>query len=163
MEPLNIPRHGVSACTICGTQKKEHDIWFLITENEWQDRLDIWKWNPQTTVQQRVHALCSPWHVRELVVHWMTTGCLDYPFADLAGGSERKLKLGRAAGNCRPRCSGHVAEIAVDRDGLARVLKDNPLLLNTILGELVTTLEMELPRNEEAEFEDEASLAVPFM
>lgn len=162
MEPVKIPRPNASTCTICGAEKKQSETWFLVTENEWQDRLNVWKWNPQMTVQQRVHALCSPWHVRELVVHWMATGCLDYPFAEAAGGSERKLKLDQA-GHPRLRCSGHLAEIAVDRDGLARVLNDNPLLLNTILGELVAVLEKELPQSEEAEIEDEASFAAPFM
>jgi hypothetical protein len=41
MEPVNIPRPDASTCTICGAQKKERDTWFLVTENEWQDRLNV--------------------------------------------------------------------------------------------------------------------------
>ena len=76
-EKVNLQR-----CTICGNFKEEEDqTWFLMTESCWEDKLNVWKWNQAMAAREAVHSLCSPRHVRELIIHWMTTGCLHYPFA----------------------------------------------------------------------------------
>ena len=74
---------GSNVCTICGGQRTADDRWFLVTENHWEDKLKILRWTDRLATQVGIHRVCSPPHVRELVVHWMTTGSLDYPFAGL--------------------------------------------------------------------------------
>ena len=71
------------ACTICEEEHLGSDGWFLLTENEWMDRLKILAWDDLLATQGGVHCLCSTAHVQELVAHWMATGSLHYPFARL--------------------------------------------------------------------------------
>ena len=69
----------VYTCVICGEEKPDHDSWFLLAENQWEDKLKVLQWNKQLAKSGAL--ACSPAHVEELVIHWMTTGSLDYPFA----------------------------------------------------------------------------------
>jgi len=80
-------------------------------------------------------------------VHWMTTGCLNYPFASAPGTlTNTNLALGPLTGinDGGEPVTPHLGEIAVDREGILRVLRENPLSLNTILDELMIVLEKEL-------------------
>ena len=65
---------GMHLCTICGGQRTADERWFLVTENQWEDKLKVLRWNERLASRGGVHGVCSPPHVRELVVHWMTTG-----------------------------------------------------------------------------------------
>src|SRR5260370_40235549 len=67
----------IQQCTICGNCKEKDQTWFLIAESSREDKLNIWKWNEPMAGSATVHSPCSPRHVRELIVHWMTTGCLS--------------------------------------------------------------------------------------
>jgi len=53
----------------------------------------------------------------------------------------------------------HLGEIAVDRESMLRVLRENPLSLNTILDELIFALDRELEGNE-AEIADDIYFGV---
>jgi len=145
-------------------QKRREETWFLITENGWEDRLSVWKWDARMAAEAGVHSLCSPRHVRELVVHWMTTGCLHYPFASVPGifGKVQQpfgpsQKIADATQPVRPR----LGELSVDREGILRVLQKNPLSLNTILDELIIVLENEQRGEVETDSDDEPHFALP--
>ena len=164
MECLTAVLLHPGTCTICGTQKRQEETWFLITENGWEDRLNVWKWDRQMAAEARVHSLCSPKHVRELVVHWMTTGCLHYPFAsapDRSSHSTLQFTTPAQLTDLGEPVTQHLGEIAVDREGILRVLRENPLSLNTILDELTIVLENQLVEDAEAEVEYEPQLALP--
>jgi hypothetical protein len=53
----------------------------------------------------------------------------------------------------------HLGEIAVDRESMLRVLRENPLSLNTILDELIFALDRELEESE-AEIADDLYFGV---
>jgi hypothetical protein len=74
----------VRACTICGEQKSPGQMWFLVTESHWEDKLRILEWQEQVAEREGIYGACCPAHVEELVIHWMTTGSLDFPFATMA-------------------------------------------------------------------------------
>src|SRR5207247_713400 len=82
-------------CTMCGDEKSASGLWFLLAENRWEDKLKILQWDSQLARQDGIRRACSAAHVQELVVHWMTTGSLNYPFARVSSDD-------RAA----PRCDG---------------------------------------------------------
>ncbi len=109
-----------------------------------------------------VHSLCSPRHVRELIVHWMTTGCLHYPFAD-AYPALRSFRR-KSASNTEVRedhttAAYQLGETQVDREAIVRTLCENALSLNVILDELMMTLEDVYTENSEADFDDALCVA----
>jgi hypothetical protein len=68
-------------CAICGEQRQDEDGWFVLVENRWTDRLKILVWNEALASADETHLACGAAHVQQLVVHWMTMGSLEYPFA----------------------------------------------------------------------------------
>ena len=142
-------RPGLFACTICGEQNHGDGGWFLIVENSWLDSLGILGWNESFALTPGVHCLCSAAHVRELVAHWMVTGSLKYPFADLSAAPQKVTIR-----EFRPRKEGvpaidnegvrYVGELAVHRESLARTLQENPQALGAILEALRDALNQEL-------------------
>jgi hypothetical protein len=163
MECLTAARPQSATCTICGNQKAKGETWFLISQNGWEDRLNVWRWHPQMATGTSAHSLCSPRHVRELVVHWMTTGCLHYPFAWPGRSSHSMLQFTTPAQltDFGEPVTQHLGEIVVDREGILRVFRENPLSLNTILDELMIVLEKELIEETEAETDDAPHFALP--
>jgi len=134
-------------CTICGDEKLPGQMWFLVAESHWEDKLRVLEWQDQMATRQGIYAACSAAHVEELVIHWMTTGGLDYPFATV-GHKPRSRK--RTAASFlpiieEPNTTGarQIGELAVDRDCVRRALKDDPESLRVILDELVHALERE--------------------
>jgi hypothetical protein len=134
-------------CTICGVRKqsdkKGEKPWFLLTQKQGGNKLTIWKWNYQMAGRATAHSLCSPRHVRELVVHWMATGCLDYPFASgppaVPDSNPNPASTTLAQGNATP--SPHqLGEIAIERLAVERLLRENALALNVLLDELSDAL-----------------------
>jgi hypothetical protein len=80
-------------CAICGQDGPASQPRFLIAENNWEGKLTILQWNEAMAIE----------HVEELVIHWMTTGRLDYPFARtsygaLAGGAHPCLTPSTSTG-----------------------------------------------------------------
>ena len=132
-------------CVICREEHLDSDGWFLLTENRWTDRLKILNWNDVLASQPGVHAACCAGHVQQLVVHWMVTGSLEYPFARSRPEPRRSL-LSRPehppAGHAEPDLSGSrtLSELAVDRQSLERVLMENPESMVGILKALLSAL-----------------------
>jgi hypothetical protein len=146
-------------CAICGEQRSGSETRFLVAENRWEDKLTILQWNEQMASRRGIQAACSVNHVEELVIHWMTTGSLDYPFARTALGSggwhretwpDSRVDLSGA----RP-----IGELAVHRESMERVLAENPQSLQVILDALLDALRRESPsfteRGSESEEENE--------
>jgi hypothetical protein len=147
---------NTNTCTICGLRKQAKDTWFLITEDARGGRLHVWKWHQPRGRRPSPHAVCSPRHVRELVAHWMSTGCLSYPFATVRSESvdSTPQPVEPPARQASENLTIHLGEISVDRESMLRVLRDNPLSLNTILDELIIVLDKEVEERE-AEIADD--------
>ena len=77
----------VNLCAICGEERSGNETRFLIAENRWEDKLTVLQWNEQIAARYGIQVACSVSHAEELVIHWMTTGSLDYPFARTALGA----------------------------------------------------------------------------
>ncbi|HZR56244.1 MAG TPA: hypothetical protein VFA74_05190 [Terriglobales bacterium] len=145
------------ACTICGAERMAEADWFLITESRWEDRVKVLGWNDQLAMKPSIHTACSPNHVRELVVHWMTTGSLDYPFATVVvpfPESVQGHKLLQQRNDIVMANVHQIGELAVHRESLHRVLNDNPQSLNVILDELLYAVRREW-KNGTVNYEEE--------
>jgi len=134
-----------SRCVICREQHIESDGWFLLAENRWTDRVKIFGWNDVLASQPGVHAACCAGHVQQLVVHWMATGSLDYPFAESRPEHKRPLLPRPArpdAVHAEPNVFGTrvLSELAVHRETMQRALVENPESLTTILRALLNAL-----------------------
>jgi hypothetical protein len=134
----------VIPCAICGEPHTNEDGWFLLTENRWTDRIRVLVYDPVLATQEGIVCSCSRAHVRELVVHWMITGRLDYPFA-LAPTVPLDDSPNRDFTETRPvevdvRGSRIVGELAVHRESLTRILLENPQSLSGVLEALIAAL-----------------------
>lgn len=131
-------------CAICGEERSPNQPRFLVAENTWEDKLTILQWNEQMASRTGIQVACSVDHVEELVIHWMTTGSLEYPFArstlGVAGWRRPALALGRVD------VSGarQIGELAVHRESMERVLAENPQSLRVILDALLDALHQEI-------------------
>ncbi len=74
----------IPACTICGEEKFPVQVWFLVTESPLRRQAKILQWQDEVAEREGIYQACCPAHVEELVIHWMTTGSLDFPFATTA-------------------------------------------------------------------------------
>ena len=133
-------------CTICGEEKSEGQVWFLVAESRWEDKLKILRWQDDLADRKGMHRACCPAHVQELVSHWMATGDMDF----LLGRADYADDLRRWPGSPLPivadadtRGGREIGELAVDRESLGRVLNENPDSLLIILDELRDVLERE--------------------
>jgi hypothetical protein len=151
-------------CAICGERKNGAQPWFLIADNRWQDKLRILQWHERLAAQPGIYHACTAEHVQELVVHWMTTGSLDYPFARVpslgrSGNGKRTLVMPQeAAENCEIDTFGArpIGELSVHRESMRRVLGEQPHSLTAILEALLKALRHPSPAcKPEAESRDE--------
>ena len=128
----------IHVCTICGRKKTKPD-WFLIAENRWEDKLRILEWNDRVAWMSGVQEVCCPAHALELVVHWIRTNSLSYPFERAQPVSMRQ----KPATKNDPDTSGarQLGELYVDRESIKRVLDENPNSLTVILDELLFALQ----------------------
>jgi hypothetical protein len=138
---------SMQECTICGEERSAGQVWFLVAQSHWEDKLRVLQWEDELAEQRGIYAACSAGHVEELVVHWMTTGSLDYPFATV-GHKPGRRALG--PGSFLPtieepdtRGARQIGELAVDRECVRRALRDDPESLRVILDELVHALQQE--------------------
>jgi hypothetical protein len=134
-------------CSICSAERLPEEDWFLVTQSRWEDKVRVFEWNDQLARKSGIHAACSPIHVREAVVHWMTTGSLDYPFANAVFLSTDDV---RRRGRILPELRSdefagvrQIGELAVHRESLGRALAENPQSLNVILDELLIAVRSE--------------------
>jgi hypothetical protein len=134
-------------CTICGEERVTGQVWFLVAESRWEDTLKVLQWEDELARRRGIYAACSAGHVEELVVHWMTTGSLDYPFATVGLKPEkRRQRLGSflpAIEEPDTRGARQIGELSVDRESVRRALKEDPESLQVILDELLNALERE--------------------
>jgi hypothetical protein len=133
-------------CTICQKAKREGQTWFLVTENQWEDRLKVLPWNDSLAAYEGMYCACSVFHVEQLVAHWIVTGSLDYPFAYPAGTAQKTAathKFPRVAQTADPQatCAIPLGELAIHRETLDRVLLENPTSLVSMLEALVSALD----------------------
>src|SRR5437867_6940065 len=63
-ERSGMQKSRVYTCVICGEEKPDHDSWFLLAENQWEDKLKVLQWNEQLAKSGAL--ACSPAHVEEL-------------------------------------------------------------------------------------------------
>jgi hypothetical protein len=138
---------GIQHCTICGEEKLAGQVWLLVAESHCEDKLKILQWQDELARRHGIYAACCPAHVQELVVHWMTTGSLDYPFATVGAKlGRRKHRLGSALPlweDPDTRGAQQIGELAVDRESVGRAIRENPASLQVILDELVNALARE--------------------
>ncbi|HTR66006.1 MAG TPA: hypothetical protein VMH85_09540 [Terriglobales bacterium] len=128
-------------CSICGEIEADTGDWFLVSENHLEDKLQILHWSRHLAGRAGIHPACSAAHVQELVVHWMTTGSLDYPFAM---AKPIRVALQRGPGGVVERETRRfrpIGELAVDRESMKRVLNESPHSLRTILDALLRALQ----------------------
>ena len=132
-----------SECAICGRRRASEDGWFLLTESRWQDKITILQWHDQLAGQHGVLRVCNASHAQRLVVHWMATGGLDYPFARTKkekSDVQRKERLPESH-NVELHGARPIGELAIHRESIQRVLRDSPHSLTAILDALLCALE----------------------
>ena len=153
-------------CTICGQHCPGEQRGFLVTEDSWQDKLQILHWDDYLASQEGMHCTCNAAHLQQLVIHWMTTGSLDHPFAQ----SQPKvvsIRRERRAGwtakeEIELRGPKPIGELSVHRESMQRVLRENPQSLRTILDALLAALQKETPRpTPKIDWEAEATRTLP--
>jgi hypothetical protein len=134
-------------CAICGEERSARQVWFLVAESHWEDKLKVLEWQDELAARRGIYAACGAEHVEELVVHWMTTGSLDYPFATVGHKVERRRqRLGWILPTVEEpdtRGARLIGELAVDRESVRRALREDPNSLQVILDELLHALRRE--------------------
>ena len=131
-------------CAICGEEQAAGQIWFLVAESHWEDKLRILRWQDDVACRRGMYRVCSPSHVQELVVHWMTMGSLDFPFA--LPGELRESRLGTSLPViAEPDIQNAqlIGELSVHRESVRRALQASPDSLQIVLDELFDALERE--------------------
>lgn len=155
-----------SACAICAERRVGRARWFLVAEDRWQDKLKILHWDDSLATRAGIRCACTPAHLQQLVVHWMTTGSLDHPFAHRACRQERRARPRRPEPPARESlpASGirQIGELSVHRESMQRVLSESPQSLQAILDALLSALHRDSPRPEpKIDWDDEALRVVP--
>jgi len=140
MNHLRTPR-----CAICGEEQSANQSRFLIAENTWEDKLTILQWNEQMAARAGIQVACGIEHVEELVIHWMTTGRLDYPFARSALGAASWRQISTPGGRVDLSGARPLGELAVHRESIERLLTENPQSLQVILDVLLEALRQDIP------------------
>lgn len=148
-------------CAVCGRGRTIESGWFLLIESRWQDKVKILRWHNLLAAQQGVHKVCCAAHVQELVVHWMATGSLTYPFARVKPQTLRsRAVLVEAPVELDTRAGEQVGELAIHRESIQRVLRDNPHSLIAILDALLEALREEPQPGKAASVEEESLVQV---
>jgi hypothetical protein len=137
------------ACVICGKPTMGNGHWFLLAANRWQDKLRILEWNDLLASQAGIRHACSASHVQEMVVHWMTTGSVDYPFAEVTVRRSRHPLRRQSPSPLGPhpetpevdiRNTHAIGELSVHRESMQRILRESPESLSSILDALLSAL-----------------------
>ena len=138
------PKPGTTQyCTICEEEAAPRQRGFALAQNRLEDRLSIFH-REDVAATGNMRYACSPAHAQELVIHWMITGNLDYPFAEPAPGLKPAVHsvapLWEWNGNL-PKALVPIGELAIDREAVQRLLRENPVGLEVILEELHDALQ----------------------
>ena len=132
-------------CAICGEERSPNQHRFLLAENTWEDKLTILQWNEQMASRVGIQVACGIDHVEQLVIHWMTTGSLDYPFARTPLGGAGWRHTAPPGGRVDFMGARPLGELAVHRESMERVLAENPQSLRVVLDALLDALRQEFP------------------
>jgi len=137
------PKPGTTErCTIC-EEASPAQRGFALTQNRLEDRLSIFR-REDVAASGDMRYACSPAHAQELVIHWMITGNLDYPFAEPVPGrrlvARSSVPLWEQDESVRTLLVP-ISELAIDREAVQRLLRENPAGLEAILEELYEALE----------------------
>lgn len=116
---------GIHRCEICGAAHQGNG-WFLLSEDQEGNTLQILKWNSRLAEHPGVHPLCCAAHVEELVSHWMVSGSLKYEWSQ----PSQALFPQAPAGDMD--ASYQLGELMLDRASFA-ALGERPDMLNSIL------------------------------
>ena len=157
-----------TGCALCRSEKPEGQGWFVLTEDQWEDKLRIFQCSEEFAELDGVFCACSPAHVQQLVAHWVANGPLNYPFVGSGGITRRtptrRNALTTASVTSDLHCATLLGELAVYRESLNRALLENLQCLVSILDALTS----ELPRGrisakpiQETSVEDEALVSCP--
>lgn len=146
MSKVSMDEASLQICDVCGAPRTREQGWFLLADSSGEDKLQIFQSDGESARRRNTYCACSPAHVQEMVVHWMTCGSLDVPFAalhwddrtEVAGGSKLPWKV-----NPDTRGLRLVGELMIDRASVSRIIEENPESLQTILDELSDTLQRE--------------------
>jgi hypothetical protein len=152
-----------ASCAICGEERQAGEDWFVLVENRWTDRLKILTWNETLASSAGTHLACGAAHVQQLVVHWMTMGTLEYPFAEAPSAiTSTRLRRTREPHEPEAEPSGSrlVGELAVHRESLERIVRENPESLAAILEALTSALTNAGDRSVQAQEDIEESTEV---
>ena len=139
MTDSRIPRRA-----ICGRDRSPIQPRFLIAENEWEDKLTVLHWNEAMASRAGIRVACSIDHVEELVIHWMTTERLDYPFARSTLGVAGRRPVPTFGERMNISDARAIGELAVHRESLERILIENPQSLQVILDAFLDALRQEV-------------------
>lgn len=135
-------------CEICGAPHKGGG-WFLVTEDQERDTLQILQWSSRLAEAPGMRHLCSAAHVEDIVSQWMLSGSLDYGFPPPVSG-QTPLPGSEADASYR------LGELMLDRSSFA-ALGERPDMLNSILDAIdgalqaTTSTQTILEEEEEAE------------
>jgi hypothetical protein len=111
---------------ICEEKRSPDEERFLLAENRGEDKLTILEWNEQMASRQGIQVACSVNHGAQLVIHRMTAGSLDHPFARAALGAPGSRRNPGPGGRIDISGGPSLGELAVDRESLERVLAESP-------------------------------------
>lgn len=125
---------GIYRCEICGAAQKD-DNWFLLSEDQERNTLQILKWNSRLAEHPGMHPLCSAAHVEELVSHWMFSGSLDYQWSRPTHVPSPQTPAGDMDASYR------LGELVLDRASFA-ALGERPDMLNSILDAIDGALQV---------------------
>ncbi len=126
---------GIRVCAICGGALTNNEQAFAVTQSLGEDKLRVFHWTSLSN-NESVYGACSVPHVRELVIHWMVTEHLDFPFAKSESGGAQTDKKPFSTHRESLPSSTPVGELAVDHDSVRRILQVDPHRLGVILNEL---------------------------
>lgn len=136
---------AVVRCTLCQERLGAPRGWFQLAESRGGDRLMIFRFQESIAAQPGTVNACCAAHVRELVVHWMTMGRLDFPFARSPFHKTRFLWRSQREPavtlNELRSHAGFVGELAIHRESLTRTLRKNPQALSPMLEALIHSIE----------------------
>ena len=123
-------QHG--SCAICGSALEGKVNAFGVMQDFREDRVRVFAWEDVGCVSG-IRGACCVGHVRELVVHWMVTERLDYPFAEGMVVDESNWQDADASqfGKAVP-----LGELSVDHESVRRIAQEDANWLAVILNEL---------------------------
>ena len=139
----------VPECAISGRSRTLDDTWFLLVESRWQDKIKIPQWHDRLGRRASFHSVAAAVHAQELVVRWMTTGSLGYPFARTRIEPQARAHRPRPGevDDVDTRMGQQIAELAIHRESIHHILRDSHHFLTAILDALLQAFQRHKPES----------------